>query len=54
MSTGIYGYPKNEAAVIAVRAVKLFLHQPSSIEKVYFVCFDAEYEQYMHLENNRQ
>ncbi|MBZ4190294.1 O-acetyl-ADP-ribose deacetylase [Niabella beijingensis] len=45
ISTGIYGYPKNEAASVAVNAVKDFLAQHSLIEEIYFVCFDPGYEQ---------
>jgi len=40
ISTGIYGFPKEEAAVIAVREVKAILNLNKSIEKVLFVCFD--------------
>ncbi len=42
ISTGIYGYPKKEAAEIAVKTVTDFLQNNSSISKVYFVCFDEE------------
>lgn len=42
ISTGIYRFPKPEAAVIAVDAVKVFLQQHSDIEQVVFVCFDEE------------
>ena len=41
ISTGIYGYPKKEAAEIAIKTVTHFLQQNDSI-KVYFVCFDDE------------
>jgi len=40
ISTGIYGYPKNQAAGIATFAVKNY--QSKSIEKVIFVCYDEE------------
>ena len=40
ISTGVYGYPKNEAAEIAVNTVKKFKN--STIEKLIFVCFDEE------------
>src|SRR5678809_170767 len=39
ISTGIYGYPKKEAAEIAVNTVVLYLKQDTFISKVYFVCF---------------
>jgi O-acetyl-ADP-ribose deacetylase (regulator of RNase III) len=42
ISTGIYGYPKDLAANIAINEVRAFLDQPSSIHKVIFVCFDQE------------
>ena len=40
ISTGVYGFPKDKAAKIAVKTVSDFLKQNNSIEKVYFVCFD--------------
>ncbi len=40
ISTGIYGYPKEAAAVIAVQAVQDF--DSDVIEEVIFVCFDEE------------
>ena len=42
ISTGIYGYPKKDAADIAVQSVSAFLQSDSSIRNVYFVCFDEE------------
>jgi O-acetyl-ADP-ribose deacetylase (regulator of RNase III) len=45
ISTGIYGYPKKEAAEIALQTVKTFLHTDQTIAKVYFVCFDDENHQ---------
>jgi O-acetyl-ADP-ribose deacetylase (regulator of RNase III) len=42
ISTGIYGYPKPAAAVIAVATTQAFLQQNPSIDQVIFVCFDAE------------
>ncbi len=40
ISTGIYKYPKNEAAKVAVSTIKKF--SSSMIEKVIFICFDEE------------
>ncbi len=40
ISTGVYGFPSDRAANIAVKTVKEFLEKDNSIEKVIFVCFD--------------
>lgn len=40
ISTGIYGYPVDEAAEVALRAVQKVLQHPSSIQLVRFVLFD--------------
>jgi O-acetyl-ADP-ribose deacetylase len=42
ISTGIYGFPKELAANLAIAEVKAFLNQPSSVNKIIFVCFDRE------------
>ncbi|WP_265670231.1 O-acetyl-ADP-ribose deacetylase [Klebsiella grimontii] len=42
ISTGVYGYPKEAAAEIAVRTVNAFLTRYNPLERVCFVCFDAE------------
>jgi O-acetyl-ADP-ribose deacetylase (regulator of RNase III) len=42
ISTGVYGFPKDEAAIISVKAVAEFLSQHEGIEQVVFVCFDEE------------
>jgi O-acetyl-ADP-ribose deacetylase len=42
ISTGIYRFPKEKAARIAVAEVKAFLAKDSIIERVIFVCFDSE------------
>lgn len=42
ISTGIYGYPKDQAARIAVETVKNTLNENEGFEKVWFVCFDSE------------
>lgn len=41
-STGIYRFPKEKAAQIAVKSVTDFLKTTYIIEKVIFVCFDDE------------
>jgi O-acetyl-ADP-ribose deacetylase len=41
ISTGIYGFPKPRAAAIAVRTVRGELAK-GGVERVRFVCFDAE------------
>jgi len=40
ISTGVYRFPVERAAKIAVKEVKEFLEKNLSIEKVIFVCFD--------------
>ena len=45
ISTGVYGYPKQEAAAIAVKTVADFLATDASLHKVYFVAFDKQAEQ---------
>ena len=42
ISTGIYGFPKTEAAQIAVQEVNNFLNSNGYLEKVIFCCFDDE------------
>lgn len=43
ISTGIYGYPKKEAAAIAVDAVKSFINaNPEALDEVIFICYDDE------------
>ncbi|BAU52577.1 O-acetyl-ADP-ribose deacetylase [Mucilaginibacter gotjawali] len=50
ISTGIYHFPKKEAATIAVNTVSQFLSETDKIKKVTFVCFDNEnYELYENL-----
>jgi O-acetyl-ADP-ribose deacetylase (regulator of RNase III) len=44
ISTGVYRFPKEEAATIAVNAVSEFLSFNDQLEKVIFVCFDEENE----------
>uniref|UniRef100_UPI003216A323 O-acetyl-ADP-ribose deacetylase n=1 Tax=uncultured Draconibacterium sp. TaxID=1573823 RepID=UPI003216A323 len=42
ISTGVYGYPKQEAAEIAIRTVVEFLKTSTEIKKVLFCVFDDE------------
>jgi O-acetyl-ADP-ribose deacetylase len=42
ISTGVYHFPKEEAATIAVGAVQQFVSEHHSIDEVIFVCFDEE------------
>ncbi len=42
ISTGIYSFPKDKAAIIAIKAVRNFYKEQISIKKVIFVCFDEE------------
>jgi len=50
ISTGIYGYPKNEAAEIAIKTIKE--HKGNSLSLVQFVCFDDD--NYMIYQNKLQ
>lgn len=42
ISTGIYGYPKEDAAGVALAAVTKFAETPSLLSELIFCCFDAE------------
>ncbi len=42
ISTGVYRFPKSEAATIAVQTVHTFLTVNDEMQKVIFVCFDDE------------
>ncbi|GIX06878.1 MAG: O-acetyl-ADP-ribose deacetylase [Candidatus Poribacteria bacterium] len=42
ISTGVYGYPPDQAAQVASRAVSEFLKQDDRIERVVFVLFGEE------------
>lgn len=42
ISTGIYGFPKELAAEIAIREVRSYLITNKSITKVLFCCYDSE------------
>jgi len=42
ISTGVFGFPSDRAARIAVSEVKTFLEKHSSVENVFFVCFNHQ------------
>jgi len=42
ISTGVYGFPKNKAAQIAVQEVNSLLNINGKLDKVIFCCFDDE------------
>lgn len=42
ISTGVYGYPKEQAAEIAISTVRNFTHKTENLEKIIFVVFDEE------------
>ena len=42
ISTGVYGFPRERAAVIAVTTVKEFLKSEHKIKEVIFVCYDPD------------
>jgi|SRR5690554_222190 len=42
ISTGIYKFPKEKAAKIAIKTVSDFLDETNFIEEILFVCFDDE------------
>ena len=48
ISTGVYRFPVEEASKIALKEIKLFLKNNSTLEKVVIVCFDEKtYETYV-------
>ena len=42
ISTGVYGFPKDQAVIIALETVHHFLGKNPEIEQVLFCCFDKE------------
>ena len=46
ISTGIYGFPLEKAAPIAVHTIRSFLKEHPEIEKVQMVCFDEITKKY--------
>jgi O-acetyl-ADP-ribose deacetylase (regulator of RNase III) len=47
ISTGVYGYPKQDAAKIAVQAINRFLKSSKFVRKVYLFAFDDETFNYL-------
>ena len=42
ISTGIYHFPKPEAAAIAIETVQRFIANDNNLKEIFFVCFDDE------------
>ncbi len=42
ISTGVYSFPRERATRIAIREVRAFLEKSSTLERILFVCFDAQ------------
>lgn len=42
ISTGVYGYPLNQAAPVALSAIRAYLDQHPEIQRVRMVCFDGQ------------
>ena len=50
ISTGVYSFPFERAARIAIREVRTFLANDTTLERVIFVCYsEGDFEQYRHL-----
>lgn len=50
ISTGVYGFPKKQAAKIAIATTQTIVEQVTSLKKIFFTCFDEEnYDLYMKL-----
>ncbi|MGZ3879912.1 MAG: O-acetyl-ADP-ribose deacetylase [Flavisolibacter sp.] len=47
ISTGVYRFPKEEAARISIEAIQRFLEKDNSLEMVLVVCFDEENYDYV-------
>lgn len=42
ISTGVYGYPKRQAAAVSLSAIRAFLARDQSLQAIYLVAFDDE------------
>ena len=42
ISTGVYHFPKHQAANIAIQAVLEYMKNAQSLDEINFVCFDLE------------
>jgi O-acetyl-ADP-ribose deacetylase (regulator of RNase III) len=52
--TGVYGYPRDKAAAVAIKTVRETLPITPSVKKIIFVCFDNEnYALYLKLIENQ-
>jgi O-acetyl-ADP-ribose deacetylase (regulator of RNase III) len=50
ISTGVYRYPPEEAAQVAVAAARNFIERPTSLREIIFCCFsDRDYAIYAKL-----
>ena len=47
ISCGVYGYPIDQAAVIAVETVISEMHNAQSVNKVIFACFNEDIKQHL-------
>ncbi|WP_424493865.1 O-acetyl-ADP-ribose deacetylase [Salinimicrobium sp. GXAS 041] len=54
ISTGVFGFPKKNAAQIAVSTVQHFLRERNLPKKVLFVCFDEENEKFIREELDKR
>lgn len=53
ISTGLYGYPLEEAARIAIRTIRNFCRKHSHLDKVIMVCYDKKtFDTYQSLMNH--
>jgi O-acetyl-ADP-ribose deacetylase len=50
ISTGIYNFPKDKAAIIAADTVARYVKETYYFDKIIFVCFDEENYQLIHSE----